>query len=140
MGSWNTGIHEESTIIGVIPKYPGNSFNMRVWISRRIRIGTVSLILVYTALISVTGFSFCTLFYCRNCQKGSITKDELFSKLSSAARKLGFESADDKEEKESMPKPSDFFEKYGTKGFGRVHVYVRRIFNAIHAGLIQISV
>ena len=94
---------------------------MRVWISRRIRLGTITLVLFYTALISVCGFSFCTLFYCRNCQKGSITKDELMSKLSSAAHTFGLEQQRDNDEKESMPKPLNFDVKYGSNGIGRVH-------------------
>ena len=51
-----------------------------------------------------------------------MTKDELVAKLSSAARTLGLEAPLEKEEKESMPKPSDdSFERYGTKGIGRSH-------------------
>ena len=104
---------------------------MRVWISRRVRLGTVSLILLYTVLISVSGFSFCTLFYCRNCQKGTITRDELVAKLSSAAHKLGLDASYSVEEKESMPKPPDSFDAYGKKG--RTHACVCRLYQCFTA-------
>lgn len=42
------------------------------------------------------------------------------SKLSSAAHTFGLEQQRDKDEKESMPKPLNF-DKYGSKGIGRVH-------------------
>lgn len=123
---WSTTSFKRNDRVGVF-RAPSDSHSllfsisetMRVWISRRIRLSTVSLILIYTALISVSGFTFCTLFYCRNCQKGSITKDELAASLSSAARKLGLDSYQ-KEEKESMPKPPDSFE-IDAGVAGRIH-------------------
>ena len=95
---------------------------MRVWIARRIRVHTISVIVLYTVFITICGFSFCTLFYCRNCQSGVITKEELAAKLSMAAHSLGIEYIREKEEHETIPKPPDALEKYGDIGFGKVHM------------------
>lgn len=56
---------------------------------------------------------------------GSITREELAAKLTTAARKLGFEGNMEKAEKESMPKPPDSFEAFGRDtDRGRIHAYV----------------
>lgn len=93
---------------------------MRLWLSPRGKRGVLTLVVTYTIVVGLTGFFFCTLFYCRNCQMGTMTRDELAAKLAAAARRLGFE--DNREEKESMPKPPESIEAFG--GRGRIHAYV----------------
>ena len=67
--------------------------------------GSLSLLLLYTVLITFCGFAFCSLYYCGRCLENSASMNkEIVDKLSEAANKLD-ESQDSGHQKESMPKP-----------------------------------
>ena len=73
-------------------------------ITRKIRIGGFGLLLVYTVVIAVCSFTFCSIYHCQSCQI-SQTEKELAKKLTIAADKLAVEdNVIRKKDKETMPK------------------------------------
>ena len=79
---------------------------MRVWFGRRMRTSSIALLVFYTVVICYSGYAFCSLHHCRECNQITQREKELVNKLVLADHRLGLQSMQDKykERKETMPK------------------------------------